>query len=108
MNGVPQYYRVPIVVTTSFKKYPTKNSSDDEEDDGSPSTSSPPAMVITRKNSTLIDRDLDDHEYRVFEPSRQPDEEQEDIQELHERTMNRHAQDPITNKNMQVVATDHN
>ena len=49
-------------------------------------------------NSASPDRDFDDNEYRNFEPPRQPEEEQEDIQELHERTMNRHCtEDPIPN-----------
>ena len=54
-------------------------------------------MVIPRMNSASPDRDFDVHDYRDFEPPRQPEEEQEDIQELHERTMNRHTEHPITN-----------
>ena len=54
-------------------------------------------MVITRKKSASPGRDLNDHEYRDFEPPRQPEEEQEDIEGLHERTKNRHTEDPITN-----------
>ena len=54
-------------------------------------------MATPRKNSTSPDRYFDDHEYRDFEPPRQPEEEKEDIQELHKRTMNQHTEVPIIN-----------
>ena len=55
------------------------------------------AMVITRKKSASHGSDFDDQEYRDFESPRQPEEKKKDIEGLHERTMNRHTGDPITN-----------
>ena len=54
-------------------------------------------MVITLKKSASPGRYFDDHEYRDFDPPGQPEEEQEDIEVLGERTMDRHTEDPITN-----------
>ena len=81
------------------KKYPTNNPSDGEEEDDSPppSTSSHPAMVIPREISVSPDRDFDNDEDRDFEPPLQPEEEQEDSPEPHERTTNRHTEDAVTN-----------
>ena len=70
---------------------------DDDSPPTSTSSSLSAAMVITRKKSASPDRDFDDHEYRDFEPPRQPEDEQKVIEGLYERTMNRHTEDPITN-----------